>query len=80
MIEMTTINPARVLGEEQRRGSLKIGMPADVSILELSEGDFVFFDSEEEDTSLKGKRLLVPYLTLKSGMEIPVKENTEESM
>ena len=70
VIQMTTVNPARVLREEHRRGSLRIGMPADISILELVEGDFLFFDSLEENTSLKGKHLLVPKLTVKSGIDI----------
>lgn len=70
VIQMTTINPARALNEEHRRGSLRIGMPADISILELVEGDFLFFDSLEENTSLKGTHLLIPKLTLKSGVEI----------
>jgi len=70
VIQMTTINPARALKEEYRRGSLQIGMPADISILELVEGDFLFFDNLEENTSLKGTHLLIPKLTLKSGVEI----------
>jgi len=70
VIQMTTINPARALKEEYRRGSLRIGMPADISILELVEGDFLFFDSLEENTSLKGTHLLIPKLTLKSGVDI----------
>jgi len=69
VIEMTTINPARALGEEQQRGSLRLGMPADISLLEMTEGDFIFSSGKEGDT-LKGKCLLVPRLTLKSGVEI----------
>ena len=69
VIEMTTINPARVLGEEPRRGSLGKGMPADVSILELTEGDFSFFEGIT-DKAVKGNRQLVPKLTIKSGVEI----------
>jgi len=69
VIEMTTINPARVLGEEQRRGSLGIGMPADISILELTEGEFPFFEGITGKT-VKGNRLLAPKLTIKSGVEI----------
>ena len=68
VIEMATINPARVLGEEQRRGSLKVGMPADISILELTEGSFTFVDALKD--TIKGNLLLVPSLTLKSGVEI----------
>jgi len=68
IIEMTTINSARALGEEQRRGSLKVGMPADISILELTEGDFTFVDALKN--TIKGNLLLVPRLTLKFGKEI----------
>ncbi|MFC2001976.1 amidohydrolase/deacetylase family metallohydrolase [Chloroflexota bacterium] len=78
VVAMTTINSARVLGEEQRKGSLGVGMPADVSILELIEGDFVFADGIPGKTS-NGKLLLVPRLTIKSGVEVqthPRFENT----
>jgi dihydroorotase len=71
VIEMTTINPARILKEEHRRGSLKIGLPADVSILELVEGEFHFFDTLEEKKPLKGTKLLKPVRVLKNGVEIP---------
>ena len=69
LIEMTTINPARILGEEQHRGSLRVGMPADISIIELAEGSFLFSDGIEGKT-FTGNRLLVPKLILKSGVEI----------
>lgn len=69
VLEKTTINPARVLGEEHRRGSLRVGMPADISLLELTEGDFLFFDGKAGNI-LRGKLLLVPKLTIKSGVEI----------
>jgi dihydroorotase len=69
LVEMTTVNPARAIGEEQQRGSLGIGMPADVSLLELTEGDFLFADGIAGKT-FKGNHLLIPMLTLKSGKEI----------
>jgi len=68
VIEMTTVNSSRALGEQQRRGSLRIGMPADISILELTRGQFIFSDATGD--KLKGKVLLVPNLVLKSGVEI----------
>lgn len=77
VIEMTTINPARVLGEEHRRGTLKVGMPADISVLELTEGDFSFSDGKGGNT-LAGKLLLTPYLTLKCGVEIKPESITRE--
>ena len=68
-IEMTTINPARILSEEHSRGKLGIGMPADVSIIEPREGEFLFTDGMPGNT-FNGKLLLVPKLTLKNGVEI----------
>jgi dihydroorotase len=72
VIEKTTKNPAIVLNEEEKRGSLEVGMSADVSILELTEGDFLFSDGKAGNT-LEGKLLLVPKLTLKRGVEIVAK-------
>ena len=69
LIAMTTINPAWVLGEEQRRGSLRVGMPADIALFELAEGDFLFTNGIRAKT-FKGTNLLIPKLTLKSGVEI----------
>ena len=69
VIAMTTINPARALDEDQRRGSLKVGMGADVSVLEMVEGDFLFSDGKGGNT-LRGEWLLEPRLTLKSGVEV----------
>ena len=68
VLEMTTINAARVLNENERRGTLKVGMPADLTIAELVEGDFTFYDRREKNTILKGKQLFEPNMTIKSGV------------
>jgi dihydroorotase len=70
LIRMATVNPATVLDDAQNRGSLRLGMAADVSILELQKGDYLFHDGIEGKT-LKGDTLITPILTLKSGTEIP---------
>ncbi|MBI2832128.1 MAG: amidohydrolase/deacetylase family metallohydrolase [Chloroflexi bacterium] len=69
VVEMTTVNPARILHEGHRRGALKVGMPADISVLEMVEGDFVYSDGKAGNR-LGGKLLLKPVLTVKSGVEI----------
>jgi len=66
VIEMTTVNPARALGEEGRRGSLKIGMAADLTILETVKGDFLFSDGKGRG-SLRGTLLLEPRMVFQSG-------------
>jgi predicted amidohydrolase len=47
VIEMTTVNPAQAIGEEGRHGDLKVGMPADITILEAVKGIFLFSDGKE---------------------------------
>jgi dihydroorotase len=69
VIRLTTVSPARVLGEEKVRGSLAVGRVADLSLLELREGDYLFFDGNAGNT-LAGKQLLIPRITIKGGTEI----------
>jgi len=65
IIEMSTINPARAIGEENRIGSLKPGMAADVSILDLLSGKWQLTDSQKE--IIEVNNLLTPSLTVKAG-------------
>jgi dihydroorotase len=48
VVAMSTINPARALGEDSHIGSLKAGMEADVSILEIQSGKWKLEDSEQQ--------------------------------
>ena len=66
VVAKTTIAPARILKENHRRGSLSVGYPADITILELCEGDFLFCDGIPENT-LGADRLLEPRATIKNG-------------
>ena len=70
VIEMTTINPARALGEEGRRGSLKPGMAADITVLELTKGDYCFVDGTGGER-MQGDRLLEPRMVFKRGESMP---------
>jgi dihydroorotase len=66
VIEMTTLNPARAIGEEGRKGSLKVGAPADITVMELVKGDYLFSDGKGRG-SLRGTLLLEPRMVFKSG-------------
>ena len=70
VVAMATINPARVLKEEERRGSLKPGLPADITVLELVKGDFLFSDGRGGG-SLRGDQLLEPRMVFKAGEMSP---------
>lgn len=65
VIAMSTINPAKALGEEQRLGSLAVGHQADVSVLELRDGDWVVKDVL--GAALRVQQAFVPFLTVKRG-------------
>lgn len=65
LIAMTTINPARALGIQDRKGSLKVGMDADISILEISSGTWKLQDAERE--TLEATKLIAPSMTIKAG-------------
>ena len=69
VIEMSTTNPARALGEETRIGSLKPGMEADVSILKLLNGKWSLVDSEQQTVEINS--LISPVTTIKAGQVIP---------
>ena len=65
VVAMTTINAARAIREEDRLGSLKPGMAADVSILELQSGAWTLIDTPGE--TIKIDQLLMPVTAIKSG-------------
>lgn len=70
VIEMTTINPAKALGEESSRGSLKPGIAADITVLELVKGDYRFSDGLGGEM-MRGDRLLEPRMVFKGGEVMP---------
>jgi dihydroorotase len=70
VIEMTTVNSAKALGEEDKRGSLRPGMSADITVLELLQGDYLFGDGTGRE-SMHGKLLLEPRMVFKGGEPMP---------
>jgi dihydroorotase len=69
VVAMSTINPACAIHEEAKIGSLKPGMAADVSILELQSGAWTLIDTPGE--TIKTDKLLMPITAIKSGKVIP---------
>ncbi len=65
VVTMCTTNPAAAIGAEQRLGRLAVGRQADVSVLELREGDWVVYDVLR--APLRVDRALAPHLTVKRG-------------
>ena len=65
VVEMSSSNPAKALGLEDRIGSLAPGHQADISVLDIAEGDWVVYDVV--GGTRKTEKALVPVLTVKRG-------------
>jgi len=65
IVRRATAAPAKILGYEGTVGTLKPGANADVSMLELRDGNFDLTDSE--GTTITAKRRLIAQTTIKDG-------------
>ncbi len=65
VVTMCTANPARAIGAADRLGSLAVGRQADISVLELREGDWVVYDVL--GAALRVTQAVVPFVTVKRG-------------
>jgi dihydroorotase len=65
VITMSTANPAKAIGAEHRLGSLAVDRQADISVLDLREGDWVVYDVL--GTALRVNKAFVPVVTVKRG-------------
>ena len=69
VIKCGTTNAAHVFPAFHDRGTLSVGRPADVAILDLREGSFEFVDNEH--TPRTGNQKFVATDTILSGKHIP---------
>ena len=69
-IERGTLNPSRVFPLFNDRGTLNVGAPADVALLELREGTFEFLDNFKG--TITGRHRLFPAGTVLGGKRIPL--------
>ena len=65
VIAMSTVNPARAIGEADRLGSLAVGRQADISVMEVRDGRWVVYDTLRD--TMKIDKTVVPVLTMKRG-------------
>jgi len=68
VIACATASAARVFPAFEDRGTLNIGAPADVAILELREGSFEFVDNYKGTRT--GKQRLFPVATVLNGKRV----------
>jgi len=65
VVRMATENAATMLCLESEIGALSIGMPADISVMRLIDGDFTLVDSEQ--VTRKARQLVHPEFVLRAG-------------
>jgi dihydroorotase len=65
VVARATVAPARVFGAFRDRGTLNVGAPADVAVLELKEGNFQFVDNYKGTRT--GKQCLFPVASVMGG-------------
>lgn len=65
VVERVTVNPARVFDFGAEIGTLRPGAEADVSVLEVREGNFTFTDSDGKTRA--GRQKLAPVVTVGGG-------------
>ena len=68
-VARATVNPARIFPLFNDRGTLNVGAPADVALLELRKGNFEFLDNYKN--TIKGSQRLFPSGTVLGGKRIP---------
>ena len=68
VIACATVNASRAFAVFRNRGTLKVGAPADIAVLELREGTFDFVDNYENKRT--GRQRLFPSATVLAGKRI----------
>ena len=71
VIARATLNPSRVFEVFRDRGTLNVGAPADIAVLELREGSFEFDDNFGNKKT--GPRRLFPITTVLGGSQVPAR-------
>jgi dihydroorotase len=66
VVSMATINPARVINRMAKLGTLQVGAPGDVAIMELAQGPISFVDTRNNRRD--GRAHLKPVQTVTAGV------------
>jgi dihydroorotase len=66
VVAMATVNPAKVINRAPKLGTLQIGAPGDVAIMELVEGPVSFVDTR--NNTRNGRAWLKPVQTVTAGV------------
>jgi dihydroorotase len=65
VVARATVEPAKVIGRAPGLGTLQVGAPADLAVMDVVDGAVEFVDTRGNKRG--GQRKLVPYLTIRGG-------------
>jgi len=65
VVARATVEPAKVIGRVPGLGTLQVGAPADLAVMDVVDGPVEFVDTRKNTRT--GQRKLVPYLTIRGG-------------
>jgi dihydroorotase len=71
VVASATMRPAQAFRVFEDRGTLNVGAPADVAVMELREGNFEFLDNYEGTRT--GRERLSPSMTVLNGKRVPTR-------
>jgi dihydroorotase len=66
VVAMATVNPAKVINRAPKLGTLQVGAPADVAVMELVQGPVSFVDTR--NNTRNGQAHLKPVQTVTAGV------------
>jgi dihydroorotase len=66
VVAMATVNPAKIIDRVSKLGTLQVGAPGDVAIMELVEGEVSFVDTRNNTRT--GRAYLKPVQTVTAGV------------
>jgi dihydroorotase len=64
VVEMATVNAARLLGRSLEMGSIRVGQAAEISVLRLEEREWKAVDSQKG--TIQARQALVPVYTIRN--------------
>ena len=64
VVEMATINAARLLGRSHEIGFVRVGQPAEISVLRLEERQWKAVDSQKG--TIQARQALVPVYAIRN--------------
>ncbi len=78
VVRMVTVNAARMIGKQREHGSLRVGRVADVSVMDLREGEWILRDFH--GGTARATQQLKPVFVIRGGKKYTARVRVPESV